>query len=123
MSSHNLMARIAFEWGERCFGKEHMRDLSVRSLRLAEEAVELAQASNVDRDMMHKLVDVVYDRPHGDQHQELGGVLLTAAVMSIAMGYDDVDYVFEHELCRCLSKNPMDFAKRNQDKLQLGLTG
>lgn len=117
------MTRIAFEWGERCFGKSHMRDPAIRALRLAEEAVELTQACNVDKDMMHKLVDTVYSRPRGDEHQELGGVLLTASVMAHCLGYEDVPGVFEHELRRCISKNPMDFAKRNQEKLQLGLTG
>lgn len=123
MADMDLMARLAYAWGERCFGREHMQDLGVRALRCAEEAVELAQAADVSKDMMHKLVEVVYSRPHGEMHQELGGVLLTSSVLALAMGYDSPLGVFEYELSRCLSKNPMDFAKRNQDKMQLGLTG
>jgi hypothetical protein len=116
----NLMARLAYEWGERCFGESHMRDVKVRSLRCAEEVIELAQSVGVDKAMMLKLVELVYDRPLGQPLQEAGGTLLTASVLCRALGFEPED-VFEIELRRCLGKSPEQFAARNLEKIQLGL--
>jgi len=114
---------IALDWAIRCFGSDHVFDRSVRALRLAEEAVELTQALHVSRDMMHKLIDTVYDRPVAkDFHQEIGGVALTLQVLCGALGQDPETF-FTAELRRVLAKTPEHFAKRNEEKLQLGLTG
>jgi hypothetical protein len=92
----------------------------MRALRLAEEAVELAQAHAIDKEKMHHLVEVVYSRPIGDPLRELGGVLMCAYVMSRAQGLGP-EQVFEQELTRCLSIDPEKFSQRNQDKIDLGL--
>lgn len=118
-----LQAKIAVDWAIRCFGRDHVFDAKVRSLRLAEEAVELTQAYGVSRDMLHKLVDTVYDRPKSDDTlQELGGVALTLEVLC-GIHMIDSDFVLEKELRRVLSKPTEHFTKRNEDKLQIGLTG
>ncbi len=115
------ITKIALEWATRSFGPDHVYNFSVRALRCAEEAVELAQAYKVPKEKMLELVEIVYSRPSGNPEQELGGVLLTATVLAAAHGHDP-DAFFEEELRRVLRKPPEHFAKRNQDKIDLGLT-
>lgn len=115
------LTQIALDWATRSFGREHVYNFPVRALRLAEEAVELAQAYKVPKEKMLDLIEIVYSRPAGDPEQELGGVMMTATVLAGAHGHDP-DAFFEIELRRVLSKSAEHFAKRNQDKLDLGLT-
>lgn len=113
--------RIALDWAIRAFGAEHVYNNSVRSLRVAEEAVELAQAYGVDKKTLLHLVETVYSRPPGKPEQEMGGVLMTITVMCAASSCDP-DAVFERELLRVLAKPVEHFTRRNQDKIELGLT-
>lgn len=96
-----------------------MFDRAVRSFRLAEEAIEAAQACNVSQEDMHRLVDMVYARPHGDLPQELGGVLVTTAVLAFGHLGASIDELLFTEIERCLSMTPEHFAKRNLEKLAL----
>lgn len=111
---------LALDWAIRCFGSEHVSDLPTRALRTAEEAVELAQACGVGMEKMFDLVRVVYSRPRGSPVQEIGGIMLTVAVLCAVRGYDP-DELFLTELRRVLDKPADHFAKRNQDKLDMGL--
>lgn len=113
-------AQIALDWARRSFGAEHVSNIPVRCLRLAEEAVELAQAAGIPKDKMYDLIDIVYSRPRGELTQELGGVMMTAVVLSAAMGLD-ADHFFEIELRRVLAKPAEHFAERNQEKIDLGM--
>jgi NTP pyrophosphatase (non-canonical NTP hydrolase) len=113
-------AQIALDWARRSFGAEHVSDVPVRCLRLAEEAVELAQAAGVPKDKLLDLVGIVYSRPKGEIAQEIGGVMMTATVLCAALD-TDTDWHFENELRRVLAKSTEHFAKRNQEKIDLGL--
>lgn len=115
------LTKIVFEWGVRSFGADHMTSIPVRALRLAEEVVELAQACRVEQEKLHKLIDVVYSRPVGDPIQEMGGVMVCLSVLVVLFSTTTQE-AFLREILRVLSKRPEDFAKRNQDKLDLGLT-
>lgn len=123
MNAILVMTNVLHEWGVRAFGWQHMQDEKVRALRFAEEAIELVQAIGLEKDHIHKLVDVVYTRPHGDIYQEMGGVMVTLAVLGRAIGGVMVDEAMYREMMRVLSKTPEHFAKRNEEKMQLGLTG
>lgn len=116
------LTQICVEWGLRCFGVDHMLNRSVRALRFAEEAIELAQVCGVSEDKAAELVRIVYSRPIGKLYQEIGGSMVTLAVLCHTVGVDLED-AFQVEVCRCLSKSPEHFAKRNEEKLQLGLNG
>lgn len=116
-----LGERIAHDWAVRSFGKDHVENIPVRSLRTVEESIELCQALGVSKELVHQCVDMVYGRPVGDPMQEAGGVLLTMAIMLRQLGLT-IDEVLERELVRVLQKPPKHFAERNQQKLDLGMT-
>lgn len=116
------MTQLVYEWGVRCFGEAHMNDRRVRSLRLLEEAMELAQACGVRQEQVRKLTRAVYSRPHGGAVQELGGVLLTAMALSKCLGFECPEPIAAKEISRCLTMPPEMFAKRNEEKNELGLT-
>lgn len=112
---------IALDWACRSFGTDHVYNFPVRALRCAEEAVELAQAYKIPKEKMLDLVEIVYGRPAGEPEQELGGVAMTATVLAAAHGRD-LEAFLEIELRRVLAKSSDHFARRNQDKIDLGLT-
>lgn len=112
---------IALDWAIRCFGREHVSNESVRALRVAEEAIELGQSLGVPKETMLKCVEVVYSRAHGQWHQELGGVLLTAVVLAASKGVDPEE-TLRYELRRVLGHTAESFARRNSEKIALGLT-
>ena len=114
------LTEIVVQWGWRCFGMAHMGDTRIRALRFAEEAIELAQACNVSEEKMQLLVATVYSRPRGEGTQEVGGCMVTLTVLCRAMNID-LEKAFFTEVCRCLTKTPEHFAKRNEEKLRLGL--
>ncbi|WP_439398510.1 hypothetical protein ACRQ5Q_14565 [Bradyrhizobium sp. PMVTL-01] len=115
------ITRLALDWALRSFGHEHVYNLSIRALRCAEEAIELAQAYDVPKSTVLQLVDVVYSRPPGNVDQELGGVAMTATILAAAR-HQDLDSYLETELRRVLAKPVEHFKQRNQDKVDLGLT-
>lgn len=116
-----LLSRIVWDWGVRCFGLDHMSNHEVRALRAAEEMIELNQCLGVDPAKLHLLIDTVYSRPQGKVHQEFGGVMVTILVLAESVEVD-IEICFEDEVHRVLSKSPEHFAKRNQEKLDAGLT-
>jgi hypothetical protein len=119
MSLQHLQ-KLTWDWGIRCFGEGHMHNRRVRALRMVEEAVEAAQACELDPAVLHLLIDKVYGRPRGDLAQELGGVLLTTSVLATSINVSLEDLYFT-ELQRCLRYNPEHFANRNQQKISMGL--
>lgn len=114
------LINIAWDWGVRCFGLDHMTNVRIRSLRTTEEVIELGQALGVPKDIVHKLVSVVYSKPAGDVRQEIGGSLVTLMCLCESIGVDP-EQAFSIEIRRCLSKDPTHFARRNQDKINMGL--
>lgn len=121
MSNFRLMTRIATDWARRCFGVDHVSNHKVRGIRALEEMVELNQALGVPIELARKTLETVYSRPVGEIGQEIGGVMLTVAVLCDSMDRDP-EHMFECELLRVLKKSPEHFAKRNDEKISLGLT-
>ena len=72
----------AGEWVRKVFGDEIAFNTTERNSRFLEEALELVQALGYDREKAHVLVDYVFDRPVGEKRQELGGVMVTLAILS-----------------------------------------
>jgi NTP pyrophosphatase (non-canonical NTP hydrolase) len=72
--------RVA-NWVFRCFGWDIANDTLERSDRFLEEALELVQAANYDKQRAHALVEYVFNRPPGELRQEVGGVMVTLTAL------------------------------------------
>lgn len=75
-----------FDWCVECFGQEITHDVTERNHRFLEEALELVQATGATKSESHQLVDYVFNRDIGEVNQELGGVMVTLAALSNAIG-------------------------------------
>jgi hypothetical protein len=95
--------RRVHEWILACFGSEIGSDRIERNHRFIEEALELVQANGCTRSEALQLVAYVYDRPVGEPHQEVGGVMNTLAALCTASGLDMAE-CGETELTRVWTK-------------------
>lgn len=117
----NRLQILASQWAARAFGTAHVTNSKIRALRLLEEAIELAQSEGIPRHLVDHSTEVVYSRPPGEANQEIGGVLLTAAVYCTC-NYINIEDALFTELQRVLNKPIESFAARNAEKIALGLT-
>jgi hypothetical protein len=101
------------------FGERQTHSIPQRGIRLMEEADEAGQAAGVTREMAHKLVDFVWDRPMGELSQELGGVGVTVLALASAAGLS-ADAAEVTEIERILAKPLAHFAQRNEEKNAAG---
>lgn len=99
------------QWVELCFGVEIANDIPERNHRFVEEALELVQSLGCAKEDVLKLVDYVYDRPVGEPHQEVGGVMVTLASLCAAAGLD-IKRDGEKELERIYTK--VDVIRKKQ---------
>jgi hypothetical protein len=81
MEGYETYQQRARGWGLSCFGREVLDSKSGRNHRFAEEAIELTQALGMTAADWTKLLDYVYGRPVGEPEQEVGGVMLTLALL------------------------------------------
>lgn len=107
---------VAHRWAVSVFGGDHVKDSKVRAARHAEEAIELAQAFDVSKEDMQKVLDIVYSRPPGDPEQEAGGSLMTLAVLCESHDWN-MNGLGRRELVRVTSKPKEHFQKRNAEKV------
>jgi len=71
----------------------------IYSMRLLEEALELAQAEKIALREIGHIIDQVYRKPPGDPTKEFGGVLVTATGYTNQAGLD-MEATFEAEFAR-----------------------
>lgn len=90
-------------WLIECFGEVIAGDREERNHRFFEEAGELVQACGMSASEAHQLVDYVWNRPVGEKHQEVGGVMVTLAALCLANGLD-MHAAGETELARIWTK-------------------
>lgn len=107
-------------WVERCFGAPAMA-LPERASRLMEEAIEMAQAAGVEREVAERSVAYIYGRPAGPPAQELGGVMLTAAACAAALA-TTMAAAFEAEMARVEAKSDDHFRARQAHKADMGMS-
>lgn len=115
----NHRQKEVHDWCAAAFGDEHARCVPHRGIRMLEEALEAAQAAGCNREMVHKLVDYVFDRPSGELSQEIGGLGLTTLALSEAAGIS-ADIEERREFERVKSKPLEHFRNRNQVKNSAG---
>lgn len=119
MSDRDQRQKVVAAWAAEAFGVEQATSLPQRGTRLLEEAVEAAQSAGTTREMAHKLVDYVFDRPAGELGQEVGGVSVTLLALCAAASLS-ADEQEQREIARILSKPRDHYTKRNQAKNDAG---
>lgn len=90
-----------FDWARECFGEHDTADPQMRTYRFLEEAIELAQACGCTQESAARVLTYVYERPTGVVAQEVGGVMVSLAVLCRAFGME-MDRRGEAELTRVL---------------------
>lgn len=118
--SRSMRQVTVVNWCRRCFGAEETNSIPQRGIRFLEEAAEAAQAATVDREMAHKVIDHVWDKPAGDLAQELGGCEIGILALANAAGLD-ADRCGVQEVSRVLSRSASHFRLRNAAKNHAGL--
>ena len=93
----------ALEWAATCFGTRAATDRRERNHSFLEEALELGQAAGATAEEAHLLVDYVFGRPVGEFPQEVGGTVLTLALLCESHG-QKMDFCGEAELIRVWGK-------------------
>jgi hypothetical protein len=121
MSEGDYQIQVA-DWVVAALGEETARDIPERSLRFAEEAIELTQACGVDVETVHRLVDYVFSRPVGNPAQEIAGSLVTLYSTAAALGID-ADAELEKELDRIWRPEVIERCRRRQHEKREVLKG
>lgn len=108
------------DWMRSTFTGAECEDVPERSLRMAEEALELTQACGVDAATLHQLVDYVFSRPVGKPQQEIAGCLVTIYAIASALGVDG-QAEFETELVRINTPEVVERCRRRQHEKRAAL--
>lgn len=104
----------AMKWAVECFGEERANSRKERNLRFIEEAIELVQSLDLEKEELLAVVDYVYSRRNGRPEQEVGGVMVTLVILCAANGIH-AELSTEREFARCIDK--IDFIReRNLQK-------
>lgn len=116
-----LWQQLCDNWSKLVF-KERYKDITpkIRAFRALEEMLELAQAEDVTEEEVLIIVRQVYDKPKGEPHQELGGVVTCLAAYSATSGLD-MEECFLKEYMRICDPAVMEkVRKRNLDGDKIG---
>lgn len=115
-----FMQEVIYQWVRRCFGGAIADNRAERSLRILEEAAELAQCAGVAKDKIDAIVEEVFSRPVGDHYQEIGGILVTVYAYCESNGMN-AEGALMQETKRILNRDPEYFRKRMNEKISKGL--
>jgi len=108
-------------WATDTFGPI-ARNRDERAIRLAEEAIELAQAEGVSRDAMHKLVDRIFGAERGHPFKEVHGVCMTLqSYIEVAFEGFTFDEMVSLELRRCKLRSKEEWQRRHEKKAEQGI--
>lgn len=126
MRPGKLQQRI-ISWLGRTYGQQTL-EKEERSLRYAEESMELLQAAGVDRETLLKIVDHVYSRPKGEVDQEVTGSYITLVGMCHAHGIDlhrsvdrELDRVEQiKDACRTKHDSKPEFMRTHSSDVNAG---
>lgn len=99
---NDTVGMMTFNWAVSTFG-DVAKDPNERALRLVEEAAEVAQSLDVDKDVLIRIIERTYSRPVGVTHQEIGGLLVCVVSLCHRLGYV-ADALLHAELARVTSK-------------------
>jgi NTP pyrophosphatase (non-canonical NTP hydrolase) len=110
------------EWVRVAFGPvlEDPLGRRERGLRLAEEAIELAQALGVSGQEVAALTQRVYEKPADESGKELAQVFIILLSVAGALDYD-LSSLVNTEWDRIQTLGPAHFTERMRRKIELGL--
>ncbi len=106
-------------WVESRLGINAM-DPHERTLRFAEESIELMQACGLQTPEVARICSHVFSRPCGVVDQEIGGVISTLLTLSDAHNCNMLDAA-EKEITRIHTLPPEKFQKRQELNVALGI--
>ncbi len=112
---------LILHWAVSIFGDVAL-DPEERAKRFAEEAIEVLQAADVDRETAHKIVDRAYDRPKDKLSKEMGAAYLTLCALAAVHGLD-LEELLHNEIMRVLSKPREHWRAKHDSKVAAGTTG
>lgn len=110
----NTLAKLVLHWAHSTFGDIALNPVE-RTLRIVEEAVELAQADDCPKDKLHAIIERAYSRPKDEVYKEMGGLLATVYARCGLEGWDP-DMVLSAEVTRILSKPRKHWADKHDAK-------
>jgi hypothetical protein len=99
-------------WCRLLFGESTL-DAKTRSIRCLEEAIELAQAEGVNKDVVLRWVEHVFSKPIGDPLQEGAGVGFTLMAWAASRNVD-LQYLISAEFARVSQPHIMEIIKEKQ---------
>jgi NTP pyrophosphatase (non-canonical NTP hydrolase) len=124
-ADYGLDQLVVEKWVRRSWGDKVFDSIEERVLRLAEEAIELAQAEAKNKPGMqaklHKLIDSKFAKKTGDVMQELGGVGVCLLAYCAAKEVR-LDTAVRREIDRVLGFDREHFVTRQQEKAEEGVT-
>lgn len=118
MSTIKILQQVAYNWAVRCFGLSHVQSPTVRVERCVEEMVEAAQSISVPKEVVLKIVEMVYSKKPGDFLQEMGGVSMTLAVLCESQGWN-IEDLLVMEINKVHTNPPEYYRNRNKMKVDL----
>lgn len=93
-----------------------------RAARFLEEAVELAQACEVEQDYVERIVQRCYDRPSGTILKEVSQCMLTLEIFHENERISHtLDWLSEQEAQRCYAIPKEEWHRRHQVKTDAGI--
>lgn len=107
------------QWAQATFGDVAL-DRHERALRFIEEAIELAQALEIDPSTIDAIAARVFSRPAGDPEREFGQCLACFEILAKVAGID-ADREATAELARVKSIPAEEWAKRHAAKRSIGI--
>ncbi|MBS3965562.1 MAG: hypothetical protein KGZ80_13940 [Methylomonas sp.] len=108
------------QWANSTFGEATASNTGERIRRFAEEAIELVQASGLDKQALHDIINHVYAKPAGNVSQEIGqvGVSLLGLAEHLGIQADDEE---RKEFLRISSLPSEHWQARQNAKAEKGL--
>lgn len=105
--------QAVYLWAVECFGGAVAKDRVERVHRFLEEALELGQSLGLTRADAMRLVHYVFSRPVGEPAQEVGGTMVTLAVLCEACDLD-MDGEAKRELQRITAADVIERIRKKQ---------
>jgi len=79
MDLPQVYQKNVMEWLIKSFGEKSATSDHGRTTKFLEEAIELVQSLDLEKEFVHRMVDYVYAREKGEPYQEVGCLVICLA--------------------------------------------